>query len=534
MALGVQNGFLTLEDDDEVATLRAIARGSGRAKTLDFTSTCVRNWSAQSKTIDGSLLIAYAPRFFPEDDKTEESEQSGESATIERLFTVLMSGSLLSDSENMPFFVYFKTFHNTFITALPDGTLQCDRPHSLEWEMFKVIDNRDDTISLLNIHGRFLAADEAGSVMCEHQVIGNGEKWTWERSDNGKNKLMSYHKKYLSAKAWGTVLADFHDKAPWESPGMGWESFEIVNHTDSLASFQRDHGFELVARHEGWFTAESKNKGDSTPQSCISSTAGSGMRKESDSSLDSSSVSTRCSSFNEEDVQHRQQQTETLNQHHSHGKNKGDSTRQSRCSTAESGMREESDSSLDSSSVSRRSISFNEEDVQHQQQQQTETLNQHHSHGLVPKHINLAEEFSKSNREVPPTTMMIRNIPNRYNQKEFVREFESLGFGGTFDFLYLPMDRKSHASVGYCFVNFVDGHWAARCAEVFENYTFKMQKKGKERTTSVSVAHLQGLEANILHYKNSFVIGRAGRHPGPLIAPHLSSCLLASNVADMQ
>lgn len=51
-------------------------------------------------------------------------------------------------------------------------------------------------------------------------------------------------------------------------------------------------------------------------------------------------------------------------------------------------------------------------------------------------------EFSKKTITSPPTTMMIRNIPNRYTQREFVRELDQLGFAGTYDFMCLAKAKK--------------------------------------------------------------------------------------------
>lgn len=142
-------------------------------------------------------------------------------------------------------------------------------------------------------------------------------------------------------------------------------------------------------------------------------------------------------------------------------------------------------------------------------------------HGSVPKNLNLAEEYSKLQARDPqdrPTTMMIRNIPNRYTQREFMRELEDFGFAGSFDFLYVPMDKGTLCNVGYAFVNFVDPIWAEKCINAFDNYNFKKHKKARWKVTSVSVAHIQGLEANIRHYENSAVSGGAqAKSRGPVI-----------------
>lgn len=149
-------------------------------------------------------------------------------------------------------------------------------------------------------------------------------------------------------------------------------------------------------------------------------------------------------------------------------------------------------------------------------------------HPKVPKSLNLAEEFSKSSNEGPPTTMMIRNIPNRYTQRELIRELETLGFTGTFDFLYLPIDKGTMCNVGYAFVNFTDHSWAQRCMQVFENYHFKKNRKARGKIATVSVAHIQGLEANVRHYENSAVTGGAMsrfRQRGPVIMASLENSL---------
>ncbi|CAJ1404500.1 unnamed protein product [Effrenium voratum] len=143
------------------------------------------------------------------------------------------------------------------------------------------------------------------------------------------------------------------------------------------------------------------------------------------------------------------------------------------------------------------------------------------THNQVPKTINLAAEFSKQTLKGKPTTMMIRNIPNRYTQREFVRELDDLGFAGTYDFLYLPIDKGTLCNVGYAFVNFLEPKDGERCMEVFHNYIFQRYRKARGKIAAVSIAHLQGLEANLRHYQNSAVnmAPRIKQQRGPLIIP---------------
>jgi hypothetical protein len=52
------------------------------------------------------------------------------------------------------------------------------------------------------------------------------------------------------------------------------------------------------------------------------------------------------------------------------------------------------------------------------------------------------------------TTVMIRNIPNKYKQICLMKEI-NVKHQGKYDFLYLPIDFQNGANVGYAFLNFM-------------------------------------------------------------------------------
>jgi len=155
-------------------------------------------------------------------------------------------------------------------------------------------------------------------------------------------------------------------------------------------------------------------------------------------------------------------------------------------------------------------------------------LPKEYRHGHVPKNLNLEQEYRSIAREQAPTTLMIRNIPNRYTQRELIMELEDLGFTGTFDFLYIPLDKGTMSNVGYAFVNFVEPAWAEKCMAAFQNYRFKRHRKISGKIATISVAHIQGLEANLAHYENAAVNTAKLKQRRPVIMANISNSLSAA------
>lgn len=103
------------------------------------------------------------------------------------------------------------------------------------------------------------------------------------------------------------------------------------------------------------------------------------------------------------------------------------------------------------------------------------------------------------------TTMMLRNIPNKYTQKMMLEYLENNGFRGTYDFFYLPIDFRNRCNVGYAFINFVDPEHAKRFLQSL--HRVKLPAYNSNKVCEVTYAHVQGLEQNVEHYRNSPVNG---------------------------
>jgi len=135
-----------------------------------------------------------------------------------------------------------------------------------------------------------------------------------------------------------------------------------------------------------------------------------------------------------------------------------------------------------------------------------------------------------SHHDGPIATLMICNIPCRITQQQLVDIIDGMGFGGKYDFLYLPTGGRSStvgsSNLGYGFINYEDPADAELFQQMFTNYQF-------EGTTSTKVctvrpAHIQGLQNNILHFDRTANKGRP-RREGPFIRlpkkpQDLSSC----------
>lgn len=52
------------------------------------------------------------------------------------------------------------------------------------------------------------------------------------------------------------------------------------------------------------------------------------------------------------------------------------------------------------------------------------------------------------------TTIMIKNIPNKYTQQMLLETID-YSSAGKYDFFYLPIDIKNQCNVGYAFINFI-------------------------------------------------------------------------------
>ncbi|CAA7408434.1 unnamed protein product [Spirodela intermedia] len=109
------------------------------------------------------------------------------------------------------------------------------------------------------------------------------------------------------------------------------------------------------------------------------------------------------------------------------------------------------------------------------------------------------------------TTLMIKNIPNKYTSKMLLAAIDE-NHKGTYDFFYLPIDFKNKCNVGYAFINMVSPSHIVSFYETFNGK--KWEKFNSEKVASLAYARIQGKTALITHFQNSSLMNEDKRcHP---------------------
>jgi len=112
---------------------------------------------------------------------------------------------------------------------------------------------------------------------------------------------------------------------------------------------------------------------------------------------------------------------------------------------------------------------------------------------------------SSEHQEDTRTTVMWRNLPNSYNRASLLKLLDESGFSGLYDFVYMPIDFKTHASLGYAFINLTEPLMVQRFWQQFQGYSRWAVPSKKTSYVSWSDSH-QGFAMNVDCYRNSPVM----------------------------
>ncbi|XP_030539442.1 protein MEI2-like 4 [Rhodamnia argentea] len=106
------------------------------------------------------------------------------------------------------------------------------------------------------------------------------------------------------------------------------------------------------------------------------------------------------------------------------------------------------------------------------------------------------------------TTLMIKNIPNKYTSKMLLAAIDER-HRGTYDFIYLPIDFKNKCNVGYAFINMTEPSQIIPFYKAFNGK--KWEKFNSEKVATLAYARIQGKAALIAHFQNSSLMNEDKR-----------------------
>ena len=98
------------------------------------------------------------------------------------------------------------------------------------------------------------------------------------------------------------------------------------------------------------------------------------------------------------------------------------------------------------------------------------------------------------------TTVMIRNIPNKYTQLAVLEEINTR-YKGSYDFFYLPIDFKNKCNVGYAFINFINHEVIVPFHREFAGR--RWNNFNSEKVCALTYARIQGKSSMISRFQNS-------------------------------
>ncbi|KAJ6393242.1 hypothetical protein OIU77_022669 [Salix suchowensis] len=106
------------------------------------------------------------------------------------------------------------------------------------------------------------------------------------------------------------------------------------------------------------------------------------------------------------------------------------------------------------------------------------------------------------------TTLMIKNIPNKYTSKMLLAAIDEQ-HKGSYNFIYLPIDFKNKCNVGYAFINMIEPSQIIPFYQAFNGK--KWEKFNSEKVALLAYARIQGKTALIAHFQNSSLMNEDKR-----------------------
>ncbi len=125
--------------------------------------------------------------------------------------------------------------------------------------------------------------------------------------------------------------------------------------------------------------------------------------------------------------------------------------------------------------------------------------------------INLMEIFLLRDKR---TTIMIKNIPNKYTISSFLTKI-NVNFKNTNYIFYLPIDYVNKCNLGFAFINFVEPFHIILFYELYRGKKWK--KFNSDKICELLYAKFQGKKELIAHFEKGKVLSMDSEDKRPLI-----------------
>ena len=113
--------------------------------------------------------------------------------------------------------------------------------------------------------------------------------------------------------------------------------------------------------------------------------------------------------------------------------------------------------------------------------------------------LNINDILSQKDKR---STIMIKNIPNKFNQ-EYILSIINQNFRGTFDVFVLPTDINKLKNFGYAFINFTSSYYIPYFYFLFNGKMWF--GTNSQKICELAFSKVQGKKALLEHYPNKIV-----------------------------
>ena len=100
------------------------------------------------------------------------------------------------------------------------------------------------------------------------------------------------------------------------------------------------------------------------------------------------------------------------------------------------------------------------------------------------------------------TTIMIKNIPNKFNRAILLSTID-INFKGTYDLFILPTDGNRNKNFGYSFINFTSSYFIPYFYFMFNNK--KWSSTNSKKICEITYSKVQGRDNLISYYANKII-----------------------------